>query len=150
MQEKSGNISIIHLPHRELEPSWKRLDPLCREENWKIFHPSRDHRSWHGKQAKDFSLVPSLKHLPAHTWKLQMSKLRAKGQTALCGHVPKSNHLSAPLSCCCSPGEVTQGSQLTGTSLPFPSCEVTKGYCPLLDIRFTDRRKRWGKKKSAY
>lgn len=58
MQEKSGNISIIHLPHRV--QSFKRLYPLGRDKNWKPFTPQETTGPWHGKQGKDFSLIPSV------------------------------------------------------------------------------------------
>lgn len=89
------------------------------------------------------------KHLPAHTWKLQMSKLTAKGQTPLCGHLTKWNHLSAPLSCCCSPGDVTQGLHTCSSPGPSPISQQPgdKEILSLFDIRFTDWRKRGGKKK---
>lgn len=43
-------------------------------------HPSRDHRPWHGKQAKDFSLIPSVStYLPIPgSYKCQTSQPRDK------------------------------------------------------------------------
>lgn len=104
MQEESGNISIIYPPHRELGAEFEETVSPLERENLETFHPSREHRALAWEARQGFLPNSQHKHLPAHSWKLQRSKLRAQGQTALCGQ-----HLPAPLSCCCCPGGGTQG-----------------------------------------
>lgn len=139
MQEKSGNISMVHFPHRV--KSLKRLNPLWREEKLEIFHPSRDHRALEWEASQGFVPDSQRKHLPAHTWKLQMSQSSEPGDKHLCVGTSQSQIISQHL----CPGDVTQGLLLPGT---ISQQGGDKGrFCPFFDIRFYRSKETMRKKR---
>lgn len=143
---KRNQATLVYLPSTQRVQSLKRLYPLGREKNWKPFSPQETTGPWHGKQGKDFSLIPSVStYLPIPgSYKCQSSQPRDKH---LCVGTSQSQIISQHLCPAAAPLEMCHRACTPRDHLPFPSSEVTKGYCPFLTLDFTERRKRWGEKK---